>query len=1481
MSFLSRFLLYALFTLVAQAQLDVVHWLPPLVTDANGASASNLGDQRLIITTPSTNAINYSVVDGAGVTVSSGTVSNSAPVDILLGDIVGGDYTSQTPGAGNIIDHSQFNTISTEGLKVVADEPIFVNLRQRSNSQGASLTAKGCSAMGTEFRVGLMREREVFGTQDYRNHFISVMATENDTVITFDEFKPGVVVSGGTSTTEPPASGTPLTTDPITVTLQAGESYAIGIHMGFYRGDGATASINDLNGARVSSTRPVVVNSGTFLGSPTSTGARDAGFDQTASIARAGTEYIVIKGGASSSSVLESPMVVAVEDNTDIFINGSLTPINTTPLSAGDYFYLDNNWNADGILYVETSERAMMYATTAGTDSAATSGFSFLPPLDDTISNTVDNIYNINQIGPAILRAVTTAGSTVTFNGSPPANGPLSVTGNSDWVVYTQENVTGNVSVESTGPVAVSVMNFQNPVGAQGYFSGFPELRPTIEATGVGCFPGTVLTAIDPSDGLFQLIEWFYEDGTPTGVTGNIFTPTELGRYFVRGSISATAPCPTADSNIIEVFPCPSADIALEKTVSPAVAAIGDTVTFSITVTNNGPDEALAVAITDIVPSGYSYVTGSITGGTNNDEIDPSGTGLKWEIDSIPATAGSNTATISFDAIVGTGDYINTASATTEALNDDPTDNSDTAEIEIATPGAEVTKALTGLVPNGSGNFTATYLISVENTGNEPLGSIQITDGINQSPNTFPTGSTASIVSTTNLTQNASYDGIGDPRLLAGGDTLAVGATGNVEVEVQFAIDGSQPYQNQAVLNTLATISNTVVNEPSDNPDTAIDDDPTPVNPAANAEIDVAKTLQSITDNGDGSFTAIFLIEAKNTGDEPLINIALNDSISSSFPAGAIATATASSNLTLNTAYDGASQPNLLDGSDRLAPGQSGSVTMEVTFTPTTAGPFENSVNVKSSGEFSGNTAGADDSAEVTPPFNPEMEIEKRLDSLILDGNTSLFTATFTATVTNTGNEAITSLVLQDDLDSSPNNFPAGSIGAIISTSGGFNGNSGFNGNGDVNLLAGTNTLAIGASGSITYTVTFTKDANSPYFNQIQSKAEGQLSGTGESEPSDDPDTVADDDPTLVDPNFDPQIALAKAVDSVVDNGDGTFTANYTLTISSEGNEPINDLSLIDAITTGNSTFPVGASTATITGSTNLTTNSGYNGVADTELLATGNRLAAGTSGTASIAVTFTPDGVGPFGNTANVTGAGEFSDIDVDDAVDSPVNITPPLDPEIGLTKAVDQVSDNGDGTFTADFTLTVTNTGNEPLQNVQIVDDFFLAPSSFPSGSIITVGATSGGLTTNTAYDGSNTTSLLTGNDTLAVGNSGSVVVSITFTPDGNQPYQNQATSTALGQFSNSPDNAISDNPATGAANDATEVNPSLTPAITLLKVLDDTIDNGDGSFTGNFTITVENTMEFQMPHFSWASILWQSVRSKQCKSLLPLLLMVMNLT
>lgn len=97
---------------------------------------------------------------------------------------------------------------------------------------------------------------------------------------------------------------------------------------------------------------------------------------------------------------------------------------------------------------------------------------------------------------------------------------------------------------------------------------------------------------------------------------------------------------------------CRTVDLAVTKTVDNPTPNIGGVITFTLSVTNNGPDAASDVTITDVIPDGFTYVPGTMTGGDDMDQTDPTGAGLSWTINYLSISPPSNSIDLTFSAIV-------------------------------------------------------------------------------------------------------------------------------------------------------------------------------------------------------------------------------------------------------------------------------------------------------------------------------------------------------------------------------------------------------------------------------------------------------------------------------------------------------------------------------------------------------------------------------------------------------------------------------------------------------------------------------------------------------------------------------------------------------------------------------------------------------------------------------------------------------------
>src|SRR5262249_18005637 len=91
-------------------------------------------------------------------------------------------------------------------------------------------------------------------------------------------------------------------------------------------------------------------------------------------------------------------------------------------------------------------------------------------------------------------------------------------------------------------------------------------------------------------------------------IAARVFSPAaRTNRATIRHSDQFD---PNTANNTASITETPQrADLALAKTVSDATPNVGDTITFTITLTDNGPDPASNVTVSDLLPAGLPFIT--------------------------------------------------------------------------------------------------------------------------------------------------------------------------------------------------------------------------------------------------------------------------------------------------------------------------------------------------------------------------------------------------------------------------------------------------------------------------------------------------------------------------------------------------------------------------------------------------------------------------------------------------------------------------------------------------------------------------------------------------------------------------------------------------------------------------------------------------------------------------------------------------------
>ncbi|WP_394747697.1 T9SS type B sorting domain-containing protein [Spongiimicrobium salis] len=604
-----RKLLYLLLVIGAcfssNAQLSDLHYLPPLKQGRNNQA---IRQQAIYLSTPEPTTFTVNAYRGTNPTpVATFSISNVNPAVYTLGNGDNNITLVNNSNTGIVLNNSGLRFESPSGNR------FYVNYRGYSSAQAASLTSKGRVAMGTRFKWGGVPN---LGAHSSKSNTLGIMATEDNTVVNVFGYDPACEFRlqnnvGG------------ITADTYQITLNANESFVFEAYLAQ-----SPAHRDGWIGASIVSDKDIVISNGSLnFGRQQNSGNRDAGIDQPVPENRLGKDYVFVRGNGGTNGATEFPLIIATADNTQIFINGSATPVAT--INNGEYFEVPSSFYSSNTvganMFVQTSKDVYAYQCMAGASQVYTQGLNFVAPVNCLLPDVMDNIPDIRNMagtlvngGVTIIAAVNTPDANIVVNdgsGVVPLPASVPVAGSTDWKTFFIPNLNGDVSVRSTGPIAVGFFGFNGARGVAGYFSGFdtvPEVNLEIRGGG-GCFAGA---SIFEATGNFDAYQWFGDGVLIPGANGPSYTPTTAGDYFVRGT---KGPC-TYDSQPISAYYC-DPDVVINKTVDKAEIMEGETATFRIHVRNLGIGPVTNLQITDNIPTGLSLVSSFTISGTWNGNL--------------------------------------------------------------------------------------------------------------------------------------------------------------------------------------------------------------------------------------------------------------------------------------------------------------------------------------------------------------------------------------------------------------------------------------------------------------------------------------------------------------------------------------------------------------------------------------------------------------------------------------------------------------------------------------------------------------------------------------------------------------------------------------------------------------------------------------------------------------------------------------------
>ncbi|PST83384.1 hypothetical protein C7T94_12470 [Pedobacter yulinensis] len=585
---------------------------------------------------------------------------------------------------------------------------------------------------------------------------------------------------------------------------------------------------------------------------------------------------------------------------------------------------------------------------------------------------------------------------------------------------------------------------------------------------------------------------------------------------------------------------------------------------------------------------------------------------------------------------------------------------------EVSTPKIGITKVLQNLTLNQDGSYSARFLFTLNNYGNAALRNVSLRDNLATTfaGSTF-TVTAKSVVSNSNLVINNAYNGTSETELLGSQSTLAVGASGQVSLDIRVTPSVYQTYENTATASGISTADNTPVSANSSNsatPSPNLSPSPTPVPLAAPApRIGVTKALQTLSYNPDGSYTARFQFTVSNYGNVALQSVSLQDDLAATFSGSTFTVAdkriSNGASLVINTAFNGTSNTELLNPQSTLAVGASGQVTLDIRITPAVYRTYQNTAVAAGRVTPSGTPVTANSANSATPgpdltpsptpvPLTapaPKIGLTKTLVSSVRNSNGS-YTIRYQFTVGNYGQAPMKEVSVTDDLAA----VFSGAVYTVVAknATGTLAINDAFNGGSNRELLAGSSTLAVGATGQISLDLNVTAtNRDGTFLNTAVARGLSTLDNTPATATSANSVTPGPDlppSPTPVDLTVPkPEIGLTKAVTSLAKAADGSYNVTFLFKASNFGVVDLEKVSLIDDLADvfAGTTFRV-TSLSTV-GNATLKVNNAFNGTSVKQMLDASSTLAVGATNQIELKLNILPaEKEGTFQNTAIIEGA-------------------------------------------------------------------------------------------------------------------------------------------------------------------------------------------------------------------------------------------------
>ena len=343
----------------------------------------------------------------------------------------------------------------------------------------------------------------------------------------------------------------------------------------------------------------------------------------------------------------------------------------------------------------------------------------------------------------------------------------------------------------------------------------------TVRATNRGPSPATGITIADALPAGLSFVsaapsQGSYDTATGIWTVGALDSPAQatltlVARVDQPGALMNNAsmasqdqidPNPLNNSDAESVNAAPAADLRVAKAVSDAAPGVGALVTYTIAVTNLGPNDATSAEVSDVLPAGVAFVSARASQGSYD-----AGTGI-WTLGAVPVT-GTEILRLT-GRVTEPGTLVNTATRQSSTPVDPNAANDTGTATLTSSVVADLSLTKTPSVPVAAAGTAFTWTVAVVNNGPSTAVGASVTDS-------FPAPFTGVTWTCTASSGSRCTSPSGTGTIATTVDLLAGGSATFVATGLSAPV-GSSPLVNVA---TVAVAAGTTDPDLSNNSDTS------------------------------------------------------------------------------------------------------------------------------------------------------------------------------------------------------------------------------------------------------------------------------------------------------------------------------------------------------------------------------------------------------------------------------------------------------------------------------------------------------------------------------------------------------------------------------------------------------------------------------------------------------------------------------------